>query len=56
MKKTLSISRILSLGLVTTFTSTNGKYFQTSIICIIKKINELEPFYVVTTYVVTTID
>jgi hypothetical protein len=35
--------------LVTTLTSTNGEYFQTSIISIIKKINELEPLYVATT-------
>jgi hypothetical protein len=37
------------LGLVTTLTFTHGEYFQTSIISIIKKINELEPFYVATT-------
>jgi hypothetical protein len=37
------------LGLVTTLTSIHGEYFQTSIISIIKKINELEPFYLATT-------
>ena len=50
MKKTVFLLvGFLSLSLVTTLTSTNGEYFQTSIISIIKKINELEPFYVATT-------
>ena len=38
-----------SLSLITTFTSINGEYLQTSINSTINKINELEPFYVATT-------
>ena len=37
-----------SLSLITTFTSINGEYLQTSINSTINKINELEPFYVAT--------
>ena len=37
-----------SLILITTFTSINGEYLQTSINSTINKINELEPFYVAT--------
>ena len=35
--------------MITTLTSINGEYVQTSINSIINKINELEPFYVATT-------
>ena len=36
------------MRLITTFTSINGEYLQTSINSTINKINELEPFYVAT--------
>jgi hypothetical protein len=51
MKKTVYIFILVgffSLSFITTISSINGEYLQTSINSTINKINELEPFYVAT--------